>query len=130
MQRLRVHRRVSTWVAALAILWISLAPTIAHAMQGKAGELWIEICSSFGSRIVSVADLDGQQPTPPSTLLHSLEHCPYCSLQFSASAPPPFAPVGLALLPLDFAVPRLFLAAPYTLYAWHHAPSHGPPSSA
>ena len=67
--------------------------------------------------------------SPLSSLLHSLEHCPYCSLQVVASAPPP-TPAGVFLLPLTFEVPLLVLAAPRTLHAWRHALSRGPPSIA
>jgi hypothetical protein len=129
MQRFRGHRRIWTWVAALAILWVALAPTISHAVQGRSGALWVEICSALGSKVVSVADLDGQPAAPASTLQHALDHCPYCALQFSAAAPPASS-VEVRLLPLQFAPPRIFLAAPYTLHAWHHAPSRAPPSIA
>jgi len=129
MQRFRAHRRIWTWVAALAILWIALAPTISHAVQGRSGDLWVEICSSLGSKVVSVADLDDQQPVQPPSLLHTLEHCPYCALQ-SGPAAPPAAAAKVVLLPLHFAPPRLFLAAPYTLHAWLRAPSRAPPSIA
>ena len=76
-----------------------------------------------------VVDLPDPHPSPQSSLLHSLEHCPYCSLQAAASAPPP-TPAGVFLLPLTFEVPLLFLAAPRTLHAWRHALSRGPPSIA
>jgi len=129
MQKLRADRRISTWVAVLAILWMSLAPTLSHAWSGAADGAWTEICSAPGARLVSFAEPDATQPAPSSALLHALDHCPYCALQFGTGAPPSPS-FGVVLLPLAFEVPRLFLAAPYTLYAWHHAPSRGPPSFA
>ena len=111
------------------MLIASLAPTLSQAFHGQAGGLWVEVCSSLGAGTAVVVDLPDTQPSPQSSLLHSLEHCPYCSLQAAASAPPP-TPAGVFLLPLTFEVPLLFLAAPRTLHAWRHALSRGPPSIA
>ena len=111
------------------MLIASLAPTLSQAFHGHAGGLWIEVCSSLGAGTSVVIDLPDPQPSPQSSLLHSLEHCPYCSLHAAAYAPPP-TPASVFLLPLTFEVPLLFLAAPRTLHAWRHALSRGPPSIA
>ncbi|OYY65265.1 MAG: hypothetical protein B7Y51_03190 [Burkholderiales bacterium 28-67-8] len=129
MQGLWHRRRFSAWLAAWVMLIASLAPTLSQAFHGNAGGLWIEVCSSLGAGTPVVVDLPDPHPSPQSSLLHTMEHCPYCSLQAAASAPPP-TPAGVFLLPLTFEVPLLFLAAPRTLHAWRHALSRGPPSIA
>ena len=126
MQWVRANRRVWTWVAAFAILWISAAPAISHAVQARAGGVGIEICSSLGAKFVSVADLENPQPTAPSSLIHSLDHCPYCTAHLGVAAPPSAA-LSVVLLPLHFAAPQPLHEAAHTPRAWHHAPSRAPP---
>ena len=111
------------------MLIASLAPTLSQAFDGKSGSLWLEVCSSLGAGSPVLVDVPDPQPSPQSSLLHSLEHCPYCAAHGVAMAPAP-TPVRLSLLPLTFEVPLLFLAAPRTSHAWRHALSRGPPSIA
>ena len=111
------------------MLIASLAPTLSQAFDGKSGSLWLEVCSSLGAGSPVLVDVPDPQPSPQSSLLHSLEHCPYCATHGVAMAPAP-TPVRLSLLPLTFEVPLLFLAAPRTSHAWRHALSRGPPSIA
>ena len=111
------------------MLIASLAPTLSQAFDGKPGGMWLEVCSSLGAGMVVLVERPDSQPSPQSSLMHSLEHCPYCSFQSVAIAPAP-TPVKLSLLPLSFEVPLLFLAAPHTSHAWRHALSRGPPSIA
>ena len=47
MQRFRAHRWTGTWLAILAMLWLSLAPTLSHAFQGASAALWTEVCLAF-----------------------------------------------------------------------------------
>ncbi len=110
----------------MAILWISAAPAISHSVQSRAGGIGFEICSALGFKVVGVADLENPQPAAPSSLLHSLDHCPYCAAHLGVGAPQSAA-VNVVLLPLHFAIPQPVLATSYTLHAWHHAPSRGPP---
>jgi hypothetical protein len=123
------RRRFSAWLAAWVMLVASLAPTLSQAFDGKPGGLWLEVCSSLGAGTAVLVERPESQPSPQSSLMHSLEHCPYCSFQSVAIAPAP-TPVKLSLLPLSFEVPLLFLAAPHTSHAWRHALSRGPPSIA
>ena len=111
------------------MLIASLAPTLSQAFDDKPGGLWLEVCSSLGAGTAVLVERPESQPSPQSSLMHSLEHCPYCSFQNVAIAPAP-TPVKLSLLPLSFEVPLLFLAAPHTSHAWRHALSRGPPSIA
>ncbi len=124
MSTFGTRRRVTAWIAALAVLLGALAPALSHALASTQGKQWIEICTSSGSKWVKLSD-DGtdEQPLPA----HSLEHCPFCSLHLPAPGLPP-APLSLTLpLRLSHEVPLAFLSAPRTLHAWVSAQPRAPP---
>jgi Protein of unknown function (DUF2946) len=123
MQWARSSRRFSAWVAAVATVLMALAPAISHALQDQPSKSWIEICSTRGARWIAASADPAQSPLSPS---HVVDHCPCCSLQGSAAAPPPSLLV-VALLGVHFEAPRLFLAAQRTLHAWLAAQPRGPP---
>ncbi len=122
----RTPRVLTSWIAALAILMAALAPSISHALSAKNGASLIEVCTSLGAKWVQL-DGSSTDQAPVSGEVHSLEHCPYCSLHANAVAIPT-KPVGLplAISPSDHA-PAAFLAAPRTLYAWASAQPRAPP---
>lgn len=124
MCEFRVHVRTTGWIAVLAILLASLAPTLGHALASGMGSNWVEICTTQGSKWIA-PDEDGSERTPASA--HVLDHCPYCSLHAPTLGVPPVA--NLTHLPLRLAheVPRAFLAAPRTLHAWVSAHPRAPP---
>lgn len=126
MHWVRANRRFWTWVAVFAIMWISAAPAISHAIQARSGGIGIAICSSLGPKFVAAADLEDPQPTVPTSLVNSLDHCPYCAANLGVDAPPPAA-VAVVLLPLHFAAPQALFEPAYKRHAWHHAPSRAPP---
>ena len=123
-------------MAVFAILLMSLAPALTHALQGQASPAWIEVCSALGSKWVDVAgeatpdaatDAATTAPDPQPARAHALEHCPYCSLHATDIGPLP-APMLVALVPVLSEVPRLFLAAPRTQHAWLAAQPRAPPA--
>lgn len=119
----RAARRLATWIATLAVLFAALAPTLSHALAGsQPGASWVEVCSASGSRWLPAADDEGSRPAS-----HTLEHCPYCSLQSDL----PLLPAAVhAALPQPRAatfVPAAFLSAARTLYAWTTAQPRAPP---
>ena len=73
--------RLASWIALIAIIFASLAPTISYALPTtNAASFQQEICDAQGvKRIVSV-DFGVEQKSSPdqnqSPML--LEHCPYC----------------------------------------------------
>jgi hypothetical protein len=124
MRSTRTHRRLTSWIAALAILLASLAPAVSHALASATDSNWVEICTPQGSKWIQAGE-DGSEPAPASG--HLLDHCPYCSLHAPALGLPPA--MALAQLPLGLChqVPVAFLSAPRTLHAWVSALPRAPP---
>lgn len=120
----RAPKRLTSWIAAVAILLASLAPSLSHALGSTAGASWIEICTSQGSKWITEKS-DGSPSTPIAS--HIFEHCPFCSMH----APAPGLPPSLETAPLlieghgDF--PPAFYSAPRTLHAWASAQPRAPP---
>lgn len=115
---------MTSWIAALAILLASLAPSLGHALALANGTTWIEICTTQGSKWIP-AGKDGSQQAPASA--HVLEHCPYCSLHAPTLGLPPATQLAPLPLALGQELPLAFLAAPRTLHAWVSAQPRAPP---
>jgi Protein of unknown function (DUF2946) len=128
MQRLRAHRVPITWLACLAMLLVALAPLIAKAARADGAPAWAEICSAVGSRWVDTAGTAGEQNQKGPASGHALGHCPYCTVHGPDLAPAPSAPTVLPAERSQFAVPRLFLLAPSTPFAWTAAQPRAPPA--
>ncbi len=87
MSLTRFHRRLTVWLALLAVALGALAPTAAQALAA-AGERvqWIEVCSSTGMAWVKF-DL---QPAPADAegddrlLTDAAKHCLWCVQQAAA----------------------------------------------
>lgn len=124
MRAWRAHTRLTSWIALLAIVLASIAPSLSHALSSASGSSWVEVCTAQGSRWIDAGE-DGSKPAPASA--HVLEHCPYCSLHVPTPGLPPathFAPLPLGL---SDELPLAFLAAPRTLPAWVSAQPRAPP---
>jgi hypothetical protein len=124
MRAFRAQRRFTTWIAVLAILLASLAPSLSHALASATGTNWIEVCTTQGSKWIAAGE-DGSERAPASA--HVLEHCPYCSLHAPGLALPPANDATLLPSRLAHEVPLAFLAAPRTLHAWVSAQPRAPP---
>lgn len=124
MSTARAHRRLTGWIAALAILLASLAPALSHALASATGTPWIEICTTQGSKWIQAGE-DGSERTPGSA--HVLDHCPYCSLHAPMLGLPPAEHPSQLPLVLSHETPLAFLSAPRTLHAWVRAQPRAPP---
>lgn len=124
MPALSAHRRLTTWIAALAFLLASLAPSLSHALASAGRADRVEVCTVQGSKWVAASE-DGSERAPVSA--HLLEHCPYCSLHVPTPALPPATHLAHLPLRLSHEVPLAFLAAPHTLHAWASAQPRAPP---
>ena len=115
-----ISRRLTSWIATLALLMAALvsgwsAPGVGGQVHG-----WAEVCSADGARWVSAED-------GPDHGGRDTAHCNDCTLHtpvldLPMQALPHVVPVGLA-----HAMPRAWLAARRTLHAWASAQPRAPP---
>ena len=125
----RTSRVMTSWIAVLAILMATLAPSVSRAFAAKAGSPWVEVCSSTGATWILTQGNDEEQkqaPAPSGT--HPLKHCPSCSPHANAIAVPAVPP-GV-LVPVSAStrdLPIAFAAAPRMRHAWVSAPPRAPP---
>ena len=126
--------RFAWWGAFVAIAVAACMPTLSrtfyafNASLGSAGGSgFAEICTAqglvfrAGSGDPVRADSQGRVPAQLS-----LDHCPFCVLQFAAPLPDASHMPGLISATATF-VPRLFLSAPRPLFIWASAAPRAPP---
>ncbi|MEY2687981.1 MAG: hypothetical protein RL375_2179 [Pseudomonadota bacterium] len=122
------QQRLSCWLAILAMLVLTLLPTISRAMstQVDAGN-WAELCSASGPGSASQAHGDDDQGAPDHELAGHLDHCAACRITIDAIDLAP-GPVAALVLPVTGAEPpELVLQAPRTHHVWRRAQTRAPP---
>ncbi len=89
------NRSIILWLAALAILWGMLAPSLASNLTTHQGKTWIDVCLSVGARLVAL-DLDTAGAAGDEAV-HPGMHCPAWLSQddLAIIAHPPGSPVLL-----------------------------------
>ncbi len=125
---LSVRRRI-TWIAALAVLMIALAPAISQWLlaQRNPGLSWVAVCSSTGMRWVAVGQATPDHPADQQGL-HAQSHCPACVLHAHDMGLPPQPLRVQALNTEREALPFLFLHAPRPLAVWSPVLARAPPA--
>ncbi len=85
MDMTAADRRLTLWIASLAILWAALAPAVLSmaTTAGNTSAPWHEICTSSGL-LVSAADAEA--PSPVKAL--PAKHCPWCTHHTWFALPP------------------------------------------
>ncbi|WP_338879633.1 DUF2946 family protein [Achromobacter veterisilvae] len=127
--------RPALWLAFAAILWASLAPSLAHALgmgqQDRAGQrISVEYCAADGASSVPL-DLSGDDRGADHGGAHGDgQHCPFCRNPQADAAILP-APVPVLPAPAARAVgyPPLFFLAAHPLHAWSAAQPRAPPAA-
>jgi hypothetical protein len=126
----RLHRRITAWVALLALVLGALAPTVAQAVvqSGSQRADWMQVCSVSGMVWVQAnpGPLRDQQPGGQAPMGDASPHCPWCTLHGGAPGLPT-AHTPPALAPRLAGLPPAFYAAPLTATAWAPPPSRAPP---
>jgi hypothetical protein len=122
--KLRLHRRVA-WLALCALLFGSLAPSLAQAAAAFTGKSWVEICSATGATRIQVdADTD-----PLSGAGGAPEQCAFLLLLQHLPALADAAPPDLPATPHSCGA--VFVCAidspPAALVFRDAHPSHAPP---
>jgi len=125
-ETLRLRRHVSNWVALLAILVVTFAPSIAGLLSASRGQLWDQVCSATSPAVSKTASNSGGSPAAP----HAFEHCPYCALHADLAPPPDPRQVGAGAVLAFHTRPAAFLRAPHAGAVWASAQARAPPSLA
>jgi hypothetical protein len=121
--------RLSCWLAILAMLVLTLLPTITHAVSGPvdAGN-WAELCSASGTPGSAQTHQGEGSGERSHGLSAQVDHCAACRIAIDAMDLAPAA-VAAAVLPIDRAEPpEVILQAPRTLHVWHRARTRAPPA--
>jgi Protein of unknown function (DUF2946) len=128
MPLLRLHRRITAWLAMLALVMGALAPTVAQAMvSGGDRADWLEVCSVSGMVWVNAdtGESGDRQPDSGAPMVAG-QHCAWCTLHGGAAGLPALS-VGTALTARLTDLPPAFYLAPMAASVWMPALSRGPP---
>ncbi|KGD94138.1 hypothetical protein JL37_12630 [Achromobacter sp. RTa] len=127
--------RPALWIALAAILWASLAPSLAHALGmghegGASRRISVEYCAAEGAALVSL-DVRGDDHGAGQDGAHGDgQHCPFCrNPQADAGILPAPIPVLPAPAARAFGYPPLFFLAAHPLHAWSAAQPRAPPAA-
>jgi hypothetical protein len=121
-----LKRHLAHWIAIIAVLMSSLAPTVSQAVSlAQNGQgISMEICTTTGVKMTHVIDLGITGNT--DELPQSGEHCPLC-LVHGNYAPPLNHELSFAKPENNSIYPQLFYQSPKPLFAWVALPSRAPP---
>lgn len=125
----RRHRRLTLWLATLALVFAALAPALSHALARATGASeMVEVCTVMGSRWVAVnADSNAGPADPMGAAASSFDHCPYCHLAGQGMAPPPAPPAQMQPPLGREGLPERFFSAACTAHVWRAAQPRAPP---
>ena len=121
----RVQRRLTAWLAMLALLLGTLAPALAQAVvAGSERSDWVQVCSATGMVWVQADHAAGDPAAAP--VADMAMPCPWCSLHSPATGLPPAPASGLAAF-APAALARDAAAAAAPVGVWIAAPARAPP---
>ena len=116
------------WIACLAILLNALAPSISHALSAASGSSnMTEVCTVTGTKLVS-NDQASVEKSSTDSVLHHLEHCPFCMTHAGTFALPGPLPLSFAVSGGHGLFPALFYHSPAPLFSWSGANPRAPPA--
>jgi hypothetical protein len=125
-------KRLTSWIAMLAVLFASLAPSISHAFPAKSNQpaFLQELCSAQGAKrfvAVDLADDTQKVPTQNQAAMH-FEHCPYCATHAGTVAITT-TPIALFLADIN-ATEHIQIDAHFLPSSFYQVtpPSHAPPA--
>jgi Protein of unknown function (DUF2946) len=121
----RGRRTVSSWIALLAILVVTFAPSLTGMLSAARGLPWDQVCSA-AAPVEAAKNVSTRDDSPAAP--HAFDHCPYCALHADL-APPPDPRAADAGTGLAFrAFPVAFTRAPRGNAVWATGQPRAPPS--
>lgn len=127
MLSVQIRRRWATWLAITAMLVMSLAPALSHAIAAYRGVTWLEVCRVQSPASERSGTVGNTQDVP--AVAHLLEHCPYCSTHLPSLDLPPAQKAWVPSADLTDATPASPQQAALRLLAWAHPQTRAPPAS-
>jgi len=127
----RVRFRVS-WIALIAFLFATFAPTVSAAFPHKSTTLavWGQLCTVDGQQAVRI-DTGDSDENPAAAHHGSTSQAGHCLLCFyPATLPPSELPAVTGFTRAVVLLPRLFLRTPRPLFIWAASQPRGPPAQA
>ena len=117
-------RHLAHWVAIVAVLMSSVAPTVSQAVSlAQHGQgISIEVCSATGVKMTQVIDVNDADESAKVG-----GHCPLCVVQGNYALPLNHE-LSFAKPVNSNIYPQLFYQSPKPLFAWVALPSRAPPS--
>src|SRR4051794_3763666 len=126
MSFLRGPRTLTRWIALVAILLVTLAPSVTGWLSASRTQLWGQVCSAASPGQAKATSGSGESPAAP----HAFEHCPYCALHAGLAPAPGPRHAGARMALVFRARPAAFAHAPRGNAAWASAQPRAPPSVA
>ena len=125
--RISFKSHLSHWVAIVAVLMSSLAPTVSQAVSltQNVQDISIEICTTTGVKMTHVIDLSLSGNADESA--QSGGHCPLCVVHGNY-VPTLNHELSFAKPVNSNIYPQIFYQSPKPLFAWVALPSRAPPS--
>jgi hypothetical protein len=117
-------RHLAHWIAIIAVLMSSLAPTVSQAVSlAQHGQgISIEVCTTTGVKMTQVVDVsDADESSQVGG------NCPLCVVQGNYALPLNHE-LSFAKPVNSNIYPQLFYQSPKPLFAWVALPSRAPPS--
>jgi hypothetical protein len=117
-------RHLAHWIAIIAVLMSSVAPTVSQAVsltQNGQG-ISIEVCTTTGLKMTQVIDASDADESAQAT-----GHCPLCVVHGNYALPLNHE-LSFAKPVNSNIYPQLFYQSPKPLFAWVALPSRAPPS--
>ena len=117
-------RHLAHWIAIIAVLMSSVAPTVSQAMSlAQNGQgISIEVCTTTGIKMTQVIDASDADETTQASI-----QCPLCMVQGNFALPLNYE-LSFAKPVNSNIYPQLFYQSPKPLFAWVMLPSRAPPS--
>ncbi len=128
-------RRITAWVALVALLAAALLPALTHAIgPARASVAWAgDVCTAMGPNAFvpsRPAGPSGSDPAAPASGGAHAEHCALCALSGIALAPAPDAAGWRPRVASSEGRVALVATMPSAPAAWPAARPRGPPASA
>ncbi len=117
-------RHLSHWIAIIAVLMSSMAPTVSQAVSlAQNGQgISMEVCTTTGVKMTQIIDISDADESAQASV-----QCPLCVVHGNYALPLNHE-LSFAKPVNNNIYPQLFYKSPKPLFAWVALPSRAPPA--